>query len=163
MVRRSPGRRAQDRGTADMPDRICSYRVRSLTLTEGLTFCSAVSKWRTPTCSGTGGRGLCGGPVQRARGPCEQGGGGHGRSAPPNYTDAPLVWCTSGGAVATSDSTAVCDGGRGAGGSGGLSCGHTACQPPLPLCDSPSGGCFFTGPWTVTRSSLRMLRRVAAF
>ena len=23
--------------------------------------------------------------------------------------------------------------------------------------------CFFTGPWTVTRSSLRMLRRVAAF
>ena len=24
-----------------------------------------------------------------------------------------------------------------------------------------SGGCFFTGPWTVTRSSLRMLRRVA--
>ena len=32
-----------------------------------------------------------------------------------------------------------------------------------PLCDIPSGGCFFTGPWTVTRSSLRMLRRVAAF
>ena len=32
-----------------------------------------------------------------------------------------------------------------------------------PLCDSPSGCCFFTGPWTVTRSSLRMLRRVAAF
>ena len=31
-----------------------------------------------------------------------------------------------------------------------------------PLCDIPSG-CFFTGPWTVTRSSLRMLRRVAAF
>ena len=29
-----------------------------------------------------------------------------------------------------------------------------------PLCDIPSGGCFFTGPWTVTRSSLRMLRRV---
>ena len=27
----------------------------------------------------------------------------------------------------------------------------------------PSGCCFFTGPWTVTRSSLRMLRRVAAF
>ena len=25
-----------------------------------------------------------------------------------------------------------------------------------PLCDSPSGGCFFTGPWTVTRSSLRI-------
>ena len=32
-----------------------------------------------------------------------------------------------------------------------------------PLCDIPSGGCFFTGPWTVTRCSLRMLRRVAAF
>ena len=27
----------------------------------------------------------------------------------------------------------------------------------------PSGCCFFTGPWTVTRSALRMLRRVAAF
>ena len=34
---------------------------------------------------------------------------------------------------------------------------------PPPLCDIPSGCCFFTGPWTVTRSSLRMLRRVAAF
>ena len=32
-----------------------------------------------------------------------------------------------------------------------------------PLCDIPSGCCFFIGPWTVTRSSLRMLRRVAAF
>ena len=32
-----------------------------------------------------------------------------------------------------------------------------------PLCDIPSGRCFFTGPWTVTRSSLRMLRRFAAF
>ena len=32
-----------------------------------------------------------------------------------------------------------------------------------PLCDIPSGCCFFTAPWTVTRSSLRMLRRVAAF
>ena len=32
-----------------------------------------------------------------------------------------------------------------------------------PLCDVPSGCCFFTGPWTVTRSSLRMLHRVAAF
>ena len=29
-----------------------------------------------------------------------------------------------------------------------------------PLCDIPSGCCSFTGPWTVTRSSLRMLRRV---
>ena len=35
--------------------------------------------------------------------------------------------------------------------------------PPPPLCDIPSGGCSFTGPWTVTRSPLRMLRRVAAF
>ena len=33
--------------------------------------------------------------------------------------------------------------------------------PPPPLCDIPSGCCFFTGPWTVTRASLRMLRRVA--
>ena len=32
-----------------------------------------------------------------------------------------------------------------------------------PLCDIPAGCCSFTGPWTVTRSSLRMLRRVAAF
>ena len=32
-----------------------------------------------------------------------------------------------------------------------------------PLCDIPSCCCSFTGPWTVTRSSLRMLRRVAAF
>ena len=31
--------------------------------------------------------------------------------------------------------------------------------PPPPLCDIPSGCCFFTGPWTVTVSSLRMLRR----
>ena len=35
--------------------------------------------------------------------------------------------------------------------------------PQPPLCDIPSGCCSFTGPWTVTRSSLRMLRRVAAF
>ena len=35
--------------------------------------------------------------------------------------------------------------------------------PPPPLCDIPSGCCSFTGPWTVTRSSLRMLRRVATF
>ena len=32
-----------------------------------------------------------------------------------------------------------------------------------PLCDIPSGRCSFTGPWMVTRSSLRMLRRVATF
>ena len=38
-------------------------------------------------------------------------------------------------------------------------------KPPLqcPPCDIPSGCCSFTGPWTVTRSALRMLRRVAAF
>ena len=36
-------------------------------------------------------------------------------------------------------------------------------SPPPPPCDIPSGCCFFTGPWTVTRSPLRMLRRVAAF
>ena len=35
--------------------------------------------------------------------------------------------------------------------------------PAAPPCDIPSGCCSFTGPWTVTRSSLRMLRRVAAF
>ena len=39
--------------------------------------------------------------------------------------------------------------------------GHSKGSPPL--CDIPSGCCSFTGPWTVTRSSLRMLRRVAAF
>ena len=38
----------------------------------------------------------------------------------------------------------------------------TSFQLP-PLCDIMSGCCSFTGPWTVTRSSLRMLRRVAAF
>ena len=31
------------------------------------------------------------------------------------------------------------------------------------MCDIPRRCCFFTGPWTVTRSSLRMLRGVAAF
>ena len=36
-------------------------------------------------------------------------------------------------------------------------------RPAPPLCDIPSGCCSFTGPWTVTHSSLRMLRRVAAF
>ena len=42
--------------------------------------------------------------------------------------------------------------------------GTATAAPVLPLpCDIPSGCCFFTGPWTVTRSSLRMLRRVAVF
>ena len=40
---------------------------------------------------------------------------------------------------------------------------HPVTHPSNPLCDIPSGCCSFTGPWTVTRSSLRMLRRVAAF
>ena len=50
-------------------------------------------------------------------------------------------------------------GGRGGGG------GHSGSgkPQPTPLCDIPSGRCSFTAPWTVTRSSLRMLRRVAAF
>ena len=39
---------------------------------------------------------------------------------------------------------------------------HHPSTPP-PLCDIPSGCCSFTGPWTVTRSSLRMLLRVATF
>ena len=43
-------------------------------------------------------------------------------------------------------------------GGGGLANG-----PQAPLCDITSGCCSFTGPWTVTRCSLRMLRRVAAF
>ena len=38
-----------------------------------------------------------------------------------------------------------------------------ATPPPPPPRDIPFGCCFFTGPWTVTRSSLRVLRRVAAF
>ena len=42
---------------------------------------------------------------------------------------------------------------------------RTGLSPALAraLCDIPSGCCFFPGPWTVTRSSLRMLRRVTAF
>ena len=46
-----------------------------------------------------------------------------------------------------------------------LDCGSNPSNQKLltPLCDIPSGCCSFTGPWTVTRSSLRMLRWVAAF
>ena len=40
---------------------------------------------------------------------------------------------------------------------------ETLILPLSPLCDIPSGCCFFTRPWTVTRSSLCMLNRVAAF
>ena len=47
-------------------------------------------------------------------------------------------------------------------GRGGLQIQGSGPYPP-PLCDIPSGCCSFTGPWTVTRSSLHMLRRVAAF
>ena len=56
-------------------------------------------------------------------------------------------------------------GGRGGGGALPMivSRSNISLAPPPPLCDIPSGCCFFTGPWTVTRSSLRMLRRVAAF
>ena len=36
-------------------------------------------------------------------------------------------------------------------------------QGAAPLCDIPLPCCFFTGPWTVVRSTLCMLRWVAAF
>ena len=49
------------------------------------------------------------------------------------------------------------------GGGGGAVWGPGQPRPTHPLCDIPSGCCSFTGPWTVTRSSLRMLRRVATF
>ena len=45
-------------------------------------------------------------------------------------------------------------------------CVMQACASGLvypPLRDIPLGCCLFTGPWTVTRSSLRVLRRVATF
>ena len=56
--------------------------------------------------------------------------------------------------------------GRGGGGRTAillLPCSRALASVACPLCDIPSGCCSFTGPWTVTRSSLRMLRRVAAF
>ena len=49
------------------------------------------------------------------------------------------------------------------GGPGGSTPPPPSVYITAPLCDIPSGCCSFTGPWTVTRSSLRMLRRVAAF
>ena len=52
------------------------------------------------------------------------------------------------------------------GGGLGRSTGVWWMGPPQPqprLRDIPSGCCFFPGPWTVTCSSLRKLRRVAAF
>ena len=63
---------------------------------------------------------------------------------------------TQRGALHLSSTTMAAHQGGGGGGSG------LDADPP-PLCDIPSGWCSFTGPWTVTRSSLRMLRRVAAF
>ena len=42
-----------------------------------------------------------------------------------------------------------------------LGIGISSSEPPP--CDIPSRRYFFTGPWTVTRSSLCMLRRVTAF
>ena len=48
-------------------------------------------------------------------------------------------------------------------GGGGFEGGREGGALASPPCDIPSGRGFFTGPWTVTRSSLRMLRRVAAF
>ena len=44
-----------------------------------------------------------------------------------------------------------------------LRCSRPQITTGTPLCDIPSGCCFFTEPWTVTRSSLRILRRIAAF
>ena len=38
-----------------------------------------------------------------------------------------------------------------------------SCLTPPPPCDIPSGCCSFKGTWTFTRSSLRMLRQIAAF
>ena len=56
------------------------------------------------------------------------------------------------------------EGGGGSWGGSSSGCQRGQYIPPPPPCDIPSGCCCsFTGPWTVTRSSLRMLRRVAAF
>ena len=57
---------------------------------------------------------------------------------------------------------AVTVGHRGQAGGGCRSHMGTVAPPP-PLCDILSDCCSFTGPWTVSCSSLRMLRRVAAF
>ena len=62
-----------------------------------------------------------------------------------------------------SRTTTIGRGGRTRKGGGSAARGRVRTGNPPPLCDIPSGCCFFTGPWTVTRSSLRMLRRVAAF
>ena len=66
---------------------------------------------------------------------------------------------------------AVCDCGCGERGGQLSECEWNVCPtahscsilPPPPLCDIPLGRCLFTRPWTVTRSSLRMLRRVTVF
>ena len=40
---------------------------------------------------------------------------------------------------------------------------HAAVPPPPPLCHISSGCSFFTGPWTVPRSPLRVLRQANSF
>ena len=71
--------------------------------------------------------------------PPEGGGGGRGAGLHTSDPDCHMPTCTN------NTSTGPCD------------------APPPPPCAIPSRCCSFTGPWTVTRSSLRMLRRVAAF
>ena len=57
--------------------------------------------------------------------------------------------------------------GGGGGGMGGLPQSHSrrlmALSNKPPLCDIWSGCCFFTGPWTVIRSSPRVPRRVTVY
>ena len=82
----------------------------------------------------------------------------------------PRMWCRGRPGTATLN---VGGGGRtGVGGGGvwrglarrpGERPGDGAKASPNPPCDIPSGCCSFTGPRTLTHSSLRMLRRVAAF
>ena len=104
------------------------------------------------------GRRAADGGVGRTRGgagagPCGRGRGGVEAKVP----QQPAVWCPR---------HVLCSGAGNClktppGGGGARSVPWPA--PADPLCDIPSGCCFFTGPWTVTRSSLRMLRRVATF
>ena len=104
--------------------------------------------WR-PRASGTrGGRTLrrCGAPTD-AR---VTGGGGGGLRARPHPTaPPPHPWTPS-----------PCGALYGPGGTPAVALRR---PPPPPVCDIPSRCCLFTGPWTVTRSPLRMSRRVAAF
>ena len=83
-----------------------------------------------------------------------------GTSIPPGMTCSPpggTCWPHCGvhpGVLCTWAEETWCRAGRGVG---------ALFEPPPPLCDIPSGCCVYTGPWTVTRSSRRMLRRVTAF